>query len=241
MRALSPIYLLELWDRGRGRHPVDRALVVLAFACPERAWDELCELPIGERNRLLLLTRAANFGPRLDIVTSCPDCSAKLEFEFEFPLANFAAMTVAEVEGQLADGVVLRVRLPSSSDLAAIAGVAEPNRAARVLLSRCVLAATRDGEVVHLDPDLLAAGFSQLVEDRDPLSSITFPVACQDCSARWRAVLDPIDYFWRELGQRVTALVREVHTLARAYGWTEGEVLRLSAARRQLYLEQVGA
>ena len=37
------------------------------------------------------------------------------------------------------------------------------------------------------------------------------------------------------------ATLAEVHALAAAYGWTEAEVLALSAARRRAYLELVGA
>jgi hypothetical protein len=36
------------------------------------------------------------------------------------------------------------------------------------------------------------------------------------------------------------SLLAEVHSLARAYGWTESEILALSPQRRSTYLEMVG-
>jgi hypothetical protein len=40
---------------------------------------------------------------------------------------------------------------------------------------------------------------------------------------------------------RARALLAEVHSLARAYGWTEPEILALSPQRRAAYLEMAGA
>ncbi len=40
---------------------------------------------------------------------------------------------------------------------------------------------------------------------------------------------------------RAERLLREVHTLARAYGWSEGAILELGSARRERYLELVRA
>lgn len=241
MRTLHATDLLEIWDRGRDRHPVDRALVVLAFAFPELGWDELGALPIGERNRLLLWMRATTFGPRLELVTSCPACSEQLEFDFTFPLERYAPSPPREVETTLAAGERLRLRLPDSRDLAAIAGLADPAVAKRRLLERCICAPAREGEAVGHDHERVVPAFSAAVEEHDPLAVISFPVGCVACTQPWRATLDPIDYIWRELGHRVVAIVRDVDVLARAYGWTESEILRLSPGRRRLYIDRVGA
>jgi hypothetical protein len=44
---------------------------------------------------------------------------------------------------------------------------------------------------------------------------------------------------WLEITARSQRLILEVHQLARTYGWTEAEILNLSAARRALYLKMV--
>jgi hypothetical protein len=38
---------------------------------------------------------------------------------------------------------------------------------------------------------------------------------------------------------RARRFLDEVHVLARAYGWAEAEILRLSEARRSAYLQRV--
>lgn len=231
MPPLHATALMEIWDRGRDRHPIDRALVVLAFAYPEQPWEELGALPIGERNRRLLAVRAASFGPVLDIVTSCPRCGTALEFEFEFPLDRYAPSGPRSIELVVSDGPPLAARLPDSRDLAAVAASSDASSARRCLLERCVAPS-------HVAEDTLAAAFSAAVEREDPLAAIAFPVSCLDCAQPWRATLDPIDYLWRELERHVRAIVREIDVLARAYGWNEAEILGLSPGRRRLYLEQ---
>lgn len=235
MRALRATHLLDIWERGVGRHPVDRALVILAFASPDQCWEELCSLPVGERNRLLLAVRSASFGARMDIVSACPACGESVEFDFTPPLQDFERSGAGPHEVELEGGGRVRLRLPDSRDLAAVARLDQPELARDLLARRCVL------EPEGMDPRRAGEVLAWAVETLDPLASIAFPVRCPSCDQPWRATLDPVDYLWRELEQRVGALVREVHTLARAYGWTEAQVLDLSPARRRLYLQQVGA
>jgi hypothetical protein len=238
MQPLRATDLLEIWDRCASRHPVDRALVVLAFACPERVWEELCALPVGERNRLLLSARAASFGARLEIVSRCPACTEALEFGFVFPVADFAPVSAQAFEVGMRDGRQVEMRLPDSRDLAAVATLADPAAAREAVLRRCVVGGGWSG--IERD-DALAGAFAREIEVRDPLAAIAFPVECPTCGQAWRATLDPIDYLWQEIGQRVRVLVREVHILAGAYGWSESDVLALTPARRKLYVAQVGA
>ena len=239
MQRLESADLLELWERGQGRHPVDRALVVLAFACRDRSWDDLCSVPVGERNRLVLLARALTFGSRMDIVAACPGCGLELEFDFTLP-DDYPPVATREVEAELPGRGPLRLRLPDSRDLAAVAALTDAAAAQAHLLSRCVISPPlAPGD--EMRASAVAEAFSLAVERHDPLAVIAFPLACSGCGRAWRAILDPIDYTWRQLTQRVWLLIRDIHALARAYGWTEGEVLRLSPARRQMYLDHVGA
>jgi len=52
-------------------------------------------------------------------------------------------------------------------------------------------------------------------------------------------MFDIVSFFWSEICVQAKRLLREVHILARAYGWREADILSMSAARRQLYLEMV--
>jgi hypothetical protein len=52
-------------------------------------------------------------------------------------------------------------------------------------------------------------------------------------------VLDPADYFYRELAASSRRLLLQIHALAGAYGWTEAEILALSPPRRATYVKLI--
>ena len=57
----------------------------------------------------------------------------------------------------------------------------------------------------------------------------------------WLESLDIGSFVWHELTAWAQRAMDDVHVLARAYGWSESEVLALSAWRRQRYVELAGA
>ena len=81
--------------------------------------------------------------------------------------------------------------------------------------------------------DLLAAA--------DPVAEIRIALRCPACGNEQDEVLDIATFLWAEVAALAKRLLREVHALASAYGWTEAEALSLSAARRSLYMEMVQA
>ena len=60
---------------------------------------------------------------------------------------------------------------------------------------------------------------------------------CPVCAHAWSQDFDIAAFFWAELEGRVERILREIHALAGAYGWTETEILELPPGRRQRYLE----
>jgi hypothetical protein len=97
-----------------------------------------------------------------------------------------------------------------------------------------------DGEV---DPCVLPAdvrgALAQAMAEADPLAEVLANVACPACGTEFVADLDVGSFVWGELHARARRLLREVHVLARAYGWTEEEVLALPEPRRAAYLSLV--
>ena len=67
----------------------------------------------------------------------------------------------------------------------------------------------------------------------------TLLVTCPDCATTSTAALDVALLLWAQVEVRATALMAQVHALARAYGWTEPDVLALEPRRRAAYLELV--
>ena len=50
-------------------------------------------------------------------------------------------------------------------------------------------------------------------------------------------MFDVAAFLWAAVERWALLTLRDVHQLALAYGWGEGDVLALSPLRRQLYLE----
>ena len=241
MIALSAAQLLDIWEWGQDKHPVDRALGLLALACPELAPGQLPRLTIGQRNSRLLSLRQSTLGSTLKGFARCPQCSLPLEFAVEVE-----ALRGAEPEAQeyslLVDNLALRFRLLNSLDLAAIVGMFDVEAARLRLIESCILEAKQDGAVVAAAelPETALVALINAMNERDPQVEMHFQLTCAACGHRWSALFDIVSFFWTELGGRVRRLLAEVHVLARAYGWREADILALSQARRRSYLELVG-
>jgi hypothetical protein len=231
MQSLSPEKILAVWETGRPQHALDRALTILAAATPGATRADLADLSIGERDTRLLQLRFRVFGPGAEGFAECPHCLERIEF----PL-DTAAFTPPPEERESARPVSAsfpELRAPTSRDLAAI--VAAPNEATalRLLLERCGGSPDLPNDAVEaLSRDLLAL---------DPQAEINLRLTCPACDQGWELAFDVAEFFWKEIAAQAQRLLREIDILARAYGWTEREILNLPAARRQTYLELLAA
>jgi hypothetical protein len=237
MRALSAADLLTLWELGQRQHLLDRALTLLGAADPGRTRAELAALGIGERDRLLLDLRERTFGPTLDCVAACGACGGSVEFRFSVAEARLPFAPRAATFSVESDGASRCFRLPTSADLAAVAGRTDREAAARALLGRCLV---EPGPGDRLTPDL-ARRAAERMSQLDPQAEVRLDLSCPSCGHRWEAVFDVAAWLWKELDARARRLLGEVHSLARAYGWTEAEILSLGEARRQAYLELIAS
>jgi hypothetical protein len=241
MRGLSELEVLSVWEAGRGQHPVDRALTMLAAALPERSHQELAALPVGERDRLLLELRQHTFGSVARGLARCSACGAELELAVELPQLIAPRPTA---EGSLAVGeFALQLRCLDSRDLARAAQLSDHAAAARELLRCAVVEARAGGEAVAVDA--LPAELVEAVEARlaalDPLAEVTLALACSNCGASGEVPFDAGEFLWIELAAAAQRLLLQVDALARTYGWCENDILSLSPRRRASYLELMNA
>lgn len=244
MEGLSNRSVLTVWERGQGQHPLERSLTILATALPECSREELANLSIGTRDALLLDLNRNTFGDRLDIWVSCPACRERLEFDVR--TSNLLAMTKGH---QSADhtlkhhGFDLRFRLPNSYDLAAAIREPDPDSACRRLIDAVVIQASRDGRPSSIDRliDGEADLLSEALMNADPLCEIQFNLSCPSCGHTWAPIFDAGAYLWSKIEVCAVQLLSEVHILARAYAWSEEEILSLSDTRRNRYLGLIEA
>jgi hypothetical protein len=241
MRPLSAHDLLKVWEVGEGQHPLDRALLLLAAAYPELTWDELAALSIGQRDARLLTLRERTSGPNLNGFAECPRCAERLIFDVAVAdlLVGVEPEAGDEARELVTEDLTLRFRLPNSRDLAAVLDCRDPVTAREVLARRCVLEASRDGAPVAASglPAEATTRLARRMAECDPQAEVLLDLRCPTCDHAWQALFDIVTFFWAELAAQAKRLLREVHTLARAYGWSEADVLDMSARRRQFYLE----
>jgi hypothetical protein len=235
MRPLSPELLLRAWEHGRRRHPIDRAVMLHALAEPALDPDRLPDAPLGDRNAAILRLRQATFGARLRAVLDCPECGERLELDADTTtLLAASAREAAPVE---VDSLCFRP--PTSRDLVGILGESDAEAARLRLLRLCLVG---DGE--SADPQLLASlgdRVEDALEQADPLADLTLGFVCDACGHEWQAPLDVAAFLWDEVDVHARRLLDEVHLIARAYGWSEAEILALPEARRAAYIERVGS
>ena len=246
---MDDVRILDTWVAGH-RQPAARRLAMLAAAYPDLPGRRLAELPVGYANLLLLRDRQARFGATVEGDAQCPGCRQRLEVSVDLsgllagdPEPAGDREVEGEVEGEVRVGeLVARFRLPSAGDLVTVADCPDPAEASRLLLRRCVREACRGTEPVDPDrlPAELVAALDAELARRDPLADLRLSINCAGCRHSFELVLDPAALYWAELAERARRLLFEVHRLARAYGWTESEILGIHPVRRAAYLELVG-
>jgi hypothetical protein len=241
--ALAPADVIDVWETGRGRHPVDRALALLAATAPAVARDELAALSVGRRDAELLRLRQATYGDRLEVQSTCPACGERIELQLRCAdlLATQPAAEATGEHGIEVAGYQLTYRMPDSFDLAAIAALEDVAAARQLLLSRCVVDVRGpSGEIAVADlPERATTAVAEAMAALDPQAEILLDLTCPQCAHGWQRRLDIALVLWAEVTAQARRVLLEVDQLARAYGWSEDEILHLSPARRATYLELV--
>jgi hypothetical protein len=234
MRVLTQADLLSLFDAGRLLHPLDQAVLAVQAAFPESR-ESVADWPLGQRNRALSKLRCAMFGSAVRGWTRCRQCSEQLEFDVDGQ--SLSEGTAADLQARVTVSG-RSYRLPTSRDLAAVVEERDETAAAERLLLRCC--APQDlPENSWTAEEIDAVGESMAAAD--PLAEILLSFDCPNCGACFQESLDLASFLWAEVEDRARRMLREVHALASAYGWSEAQILSLGPARREIYLEMVQA
>jgi hypothetical protein len=224
-------------------------MLLLAAACPEDTPEALARLSIGRRDARLLKLRSWTFGPQLSSVVECPACGERLEFTMDGEAILDGDAPAPEITEFQVAGYQGKFRLPNTQDLAAVAGLQDQDAAFRALLTACLLEISPQpagdeespkAPLLAVPPDVQDA-IVQHMQEADPQADIRMALTCPACDHRWTALFDVMAFFWQEIDDWAWRTLREVHLLASVYGWSENEILSMSAWRRRVYLEMVQA
>ncbi len=236
---ISAQALLDVWERGAGYGITTRALWLLEAAVADASFEVLANWSIGRRDDALLTLREALFGERIEAVSACSNCGAPAQLEFR--IANIRApfagneVFIIEVVGATGETSQIALRAITTRDLL------NTDRQ-DTLIRRCVLQAGTPGNVIialESLPDEVLTACANALAAHDPQADVHLNLTCHDCGHAWDAPFDIATFLWREVDAWARRTLREVHLLASVYGWTESEILRLSARRRRQYLEMV--
>lgn len=236
-RQLSDAVLLSMWDQASAT-PRDCADAVLRAAWPETDSGHWDDVPLGQRDRDILAVRAATIGTSIELVLSCPHCAELLALTFDVG-ELMSGDAVAESVTVASNDTVITARPLRESDLAAASACQTVPAARTLLIARCIVAAHRGERAIHAD-DLGASeidALSEALERADPGADLAFGIECSRCAAVVDASLDVARFVWTELSRRARNLLTEVDVIARRYGWSEQQILNLTASRRRRYLE----
>jgi hypothetical protein len=230
--------VLELATREGSSH--ERAIAAIA-ALTDAPPADAERLALRSCDGQLLELYRERYGPELRAVSACPECGAVLELQFAVDDLLDAAPEPVRGELTLTSGEYeLELRLPTVADVTRARSAGELERAAATLAEACLSACLRDGLEVSPDavpPALLDEAQRRL--QRFDLAGEPLELNCLDCATQWNAVLDVPALVLAELDAEGRRLLADVHLLARAYGWSEGDVVALPPARRRRYVEMV--
>ena len=219
---------------------------MLKMVYRDRDWQSLSQIPLGQRNSLLLQLREQTFGNEMSSMAECPACQEKLEF-------TLSARQLRQVGGselnQTSPDHSLTIdrwqcwfRPVTSEDLLFLeAPSVHPQDVTSELVKRCLTDLQYDGhEMTEEDlPKELLPRLSQTMLQHDPLAETVLNLSCPSCQHQWEIIFDIAAFLWTEIAARSRRLLWEVHHLASAYGWREADILAMSAQRRWWYLEMV--
>jgi hypothetical protein len=240
MYTSDPRELLKIWERGVHRSAVARGLLLLQAALPQADADALMQASIGHRDAWLLNLREALFGVAIECLMPCPACGQRIEVDFQVDdvrVRHALPGQVCEVE----DGSrVLRFRLPTTADLLAIESEPDVASAQARLLQRCRLGdeaePTTETALVPRAHDAV----ERAMGEADPQAEVLLALACPACGHASLQAFDIATHLWLELDHWARGMLQKVHALACRYGWREDDILNLSPARRQAYLQMTG-
>ena len=244
MRSLSEQDILNIWEEGLHQHPVERAITILALTDPQHSRTDSLAISVGQRDAHLLTIRESLFGAQFAGYAECPQCREPSEFTFSM---DNIRVTAPEREDNRAafsfqhGDYQIQARLPNSADLFAIAGCHSVASARAILLERCITHAAHQGTDISVGDlsDNVITALGEAVIERDPQAETRLALVCPSCDYSWLAIFDILAFLWQELTTRSRRILRDVHLLASAYGWSEPDILALSTVRRRLYLEMV--
>lgn len=191
------------------------------------------QMTSSARDRLVAGLYQRCFGDQVCSRVACPTCEREIEIEFSLTayLESLGRGSVPKLDESFASETGLwstasgaRFRTPTVADefsVRELSGV----EARRQLVSACVLESGGES----------AESLEERISRLSQLVCGDIETLCAHCESPSQIGFDICEFFMKSLTSERPLLLREVHCLARSYGWALREILDLPrASRRQL-------
>ena len=227
--------VLEMLDAGETLNPPGRALLLARLG---GGTGDAASLPLGMRDRLILNLRAQLLGDTIEAIDSCPHCHERTSFELSCDGLTRTGEQPPDRMTVQAEGFTVICRPLNGRDVLLAADAGPTGARARLIIAAVIEARRRSVPIdaAALSPAVVGE-VARCLTAADPLADIVLSLSCPACGEAWDAGFDIGEFVWQELRNWGRRVLREVHTLARAYGWREPDVLAIPPRRRRVYLE----
>jgi len=242
MKRLSAQEMLVIWESRMQYPAIERSLHLLSVLYNTDV-ETIGRLSIGERDARLIKFREWIFGANLMNVSHCPKCKTSVEWETDIRdilLQSVETEATVKTLHLEEEGYQVAFRLPNSFDIIEVLNNKQLDYDPVRLLSRCVLNIQHENNIKVAElPTQLIIKMEALMSEADPLADITMVLNCPECNHQWHSTFNILNYLWLEIDNWAKKLLREVASLARAFGWSERDILNLSYCRRRMYLDLI--
>jgi hypothetical protein len=231
--------LMDLASIGATSRLIDALLVATPHTAVGPGQAHMLSLP--DHDVVLAALYRELFGDEVACRVHCVGCGDALAVGFS--LAELLAVrhetseadraVLAELRGPDDEGVYelaasMRFRLPTCADVAELHGL-PPALAEQALEQRCVLA-FGSGDRDALDRAMALAG---------PRVATELDTECPRCGHGQSTPFDIEAFLCAALERERALVIREVHVLARAYGWSRTDILEMARGDRHLHVRLV--
>ena len=220
---------------------LNTCLIRSSRTAPER--DSIEGLPVGERLAMLIkLVQSCG----LDILTvtiACerPECGQSYELELDLPAFYELHRTATvvdrlEVENR---GSILSLRRPTAEDQYRwqVQNFKNTKQAAEQMALSIVVES--DMDMSSPIPEATIQAIGKVLQSADPLLAPMVRSECPDCGNWQEQPLDLGLVLLHHLEGIQTGVLEAIHQIARAYHWTEEQILNLPVKRREQYLNLI--
>ena len=207
---------------------VTRILSACVSALDGEAVDagRIRKLLTGDRDQLMLELRRITLGEDIAAVIVCPACSGPMDIAFKAGEVPVEGRPQTSVWYDFERGI--RFRLPTGGDQEAVLGM-EAEAAENALFESCVSPGV---ELTAEEREAVIAEMERLA----PQVDLELDLTCPECGHGFVSQFDTTAFFFEEMRLKSGQLLREIHTLAFYYHWSEAEILSLGRRRRHAYL-----